>query len=258
MDIYNDLLARYNNLSEDEKKAILIYKSSLYYHINEISKIEDFENKDAVCLYDEINDKTNFLNKYEEFKNVINCPQNMMFKLSAFNNIDFSNVYNFIESMKSIYSALFEARSKIRLNSDLIVYRGISIKDNQLINGVANSKLISTSIKVEDANDFIYQEGCNQNHLFVISLKKDTNVLVSPLTIVCDYKDALSMLKRDKMNATLKIANRGSFGQQELILFNDDLIFNELSMDEVDVGEKNKLIVHKIDTELVLKKKNHK
>lgn len=258
MEIYNDLLIQYNSLSEDEKRAILIYKHSLYYHINEISKIENFENRDAFSLFDEITDKTKFVNNFEEFKKVINYPQNMIIKLSVFKNIDLSNIYNFIESMKCVYSILVSSRLKIKLNSDLAVYRGISITDNQNINVVSNSKLISTSIKVDDANDFIYQEGYEQSHLFVLSLKEGTNVLVSPLTIVYDYKDALSMLKNDKKNATLKIANRGSFGQQEIILFNDDLIFNELSIDEVDVGEKNKLIVHKIDTELVLKKKNHK
>ena len=245
MEIYNDLLIQYNSLSEEEKRAILIYKHILYYHINEISKIENFENRDAFSLFDEITDKTKFVNNFEEFKKVINYPQNMIIKLSVFKNIDLSNIYNFIESMKCVYSILVSARLKIKLNSDLSVYRGISITDNQNINVVLNSKLISTSIKVDDANDFIYQEGYEQSHLFVLSLKEGTNVLVSPLTIVYDYKDALSMLKNDKKNATLKIANRGSFGQQEIILFNDDLIFNELSIDEVDVGEKNKLIVHK-------------
>ena len=94
----------------------------------------------------------------------------MIIKLSVFKNIDLSNIYNFIESMKCVYSILVSSRLKIKLNSDLAVYRGISITDNQNINVVSNSKLISTSIKVDDANDFIYQEGYEQSHLFVLSL----------------------------------------------------------------------------------------
>jgi len=42
---------------------------------------------------------------------------------------------------------------------------------------VATSKVVSTSIKVDDANDFIYQNKGDQSHLFILSLKKDTNVL---------------------------------------------------------------------------------
>ena len=82
MEKYNDLLMQYKSLSEEEQKAILIYKSNLYYHINEISKIEDFENKDAFSLLNEITDKIKFINSFEEFKNVINYPQNIIVKLS--------------------------------------------------------------------------------------------------------------------------------------------------------------------------------
>ena len=64
---------------------------------------------------------------------------------------------------------------------DLKVYRGISVKKGSTIDDVSISNLISTSIKVEDADDFIYQNGMDESHLFTLSLKKDTNVLVSPL-----------------------------------------------------------------------------
>lgn len=40
---YNRLVMKYKNLSEDEKNAILIYKSRLSYCINEITSIPNFK-----------------------------------------------------------------------------------------------------------------------------------------------------------------------------------------------------------------------
>ena len=46
----------------------------------------------------------------------------MIIKLSVFKNIDWSNIYNFIESMKCVYSILVSARLKIKLNSSSKLY----------------------------------------------------------------------------------------------------------------------------------------
>ena len=45
-EVYNDLLRQYEELSLEEKKAILIYKSKLYHIINAMSSIPDFLNID--------------------------------------------------------------------------------------------------------------------------------------------------------------------------------------------------------------------
>jgi len=174
-------------------------------------------------------------------------PQNMVVRHSVFKDINLDDILSFIDSIKDICETLDEARTKIKLCADMEVYRGISLMEGTFVNGVSNSKFISTSINIDDANDFIYQKGSYESHLFVISLKKGTNVLVTPLTLVWDYNDAISMLRKDSTNATLKVANRRKDGQKEIILFDDDLNFKELSVQELDVDEESNLIIHKVE-----------
>jgi len=244
--IYQDLLRQYNDLSEQEKNAILIYKSSFFYHINEITKIIDFENKSSSQIFDEIIDKKLFIEKFEGFKSVILNPKNMVVRYSLFQSVNLNNILDFIDSLKAIYQILKDARMKIQLCDDLKVYRGISVKMGSTLENVSSAKLISTSIKIDDANDFIYQNKTDESHLYVLSLKKDTNTLVSPLTIVYDYEDSVSMLTNDTSRAVLKIASRGFEGQTDIILFNDDLEFTEIAVRELELGEDKPLIVHDI------------
>ena len=41
-EVYRDLLSQYNNLNEDEARALLIYKSQMFNLINSVSSIDDF------------------------------------------------------------------------------------------------------------------------------------------------------------------------------------------------------------------------
>ena len=50
---YNLLVEQYQNLTEEEKNACLIYKSRLSYLINEIAMVDDFLNKDSNIIYEE-------------------------------------------------------------------------------------------------------------------------------------------------------------------------------------------------------------
>ena len=151
--IYHDLLNQYNNLSDQEKQAIMIYKSSLFYHINSISKVDDFENKSADEIFILLDDNNSFVNKFVIFKREIELPKNMIVRYSIFKDISFDDILSFIDSMKNVYQILKDARIKIKLCDDIKVYRGISVKKDTVINKVSNSKLVSTSIKVDDAND---------------------------------------------------------------------------------------------------------
>lgn len=47
-EIYNYLCKKFENLNEEDKKSLLVYKSALSYHINEISTISNIENKNAI------------------------------------------------------------------------------------------------------------------------------------------------------------------------------------------------------------------
>jgi len=253
--IYNNLLEQYNKLTEQEKNAILIYKSSFYYHINNITKVTNFEEKTPEQILEQIDDKQEFINKFEQYKKIIMYPQNMIVRYSVFNSINLDNILSFIESIKLIYSKIKEASLKFKLCDDLTVYRGISTNEEKV--NISNSKILSTSIKIDDANDFIYQEGFNESHLFVISLKKGSNVLVTPYSLVVEFEDSLSMLKNDYTKGKLKILNRGKDGQQEIILINELFKFNEINNRKLDVGESKELNIHDIDSE-ILEIYNHK
>jgi len=75
---------------------------------------------------------------------------------------------------------------------------------------------------------------------------------VSPLTVVYDYEDSISMLTNDTSRAVLKVVNRGFDGQTDIILFKDDLEFIETNVRELDLGEETPLLVHDITTNLNL------
>lgn len=256
--IYQNLLEQYKELSEKEKYALLIYNSNFYHHINAISEIDDYENKNPGEIFKTLRDSESFVNRFKAFKKILEYPQNKIIKNSIFKDIDLDNILLFIDSMKLTIQYLKEAKYKIKLRSDMTVYRGISVKKETKVDSVSKSEFVSTSINVDDANNFIFKKGFDESHLFAISLKAGTNVLVTPLTLVYDYHNAISMLRKDTRNATLKIANRRKDGQQEVILFRDDLKFNELSVDELDVGEASNLIVHKVEGLPNLEKSNDK
>ena len=247
--IYEDLLAQYNKLSEEEQRAILIYKSNFFYHINVISSIDNFENKSATTIFEEIDDKKKFTDKFEAFKKTIMNHKNIVVRYSVFKNINLNDIISFIENMKEVYQILKDARTKIKLCDDIVVYRGISVKKNEEIQNISLSNIISTSIKVEDANDFIYQKPSDESYLFVISLKKGTNVLVTPLSLVIQYEDGVSMFYNDSERATLKIVNRGLQGQQEIILFVDTLQFVTNEVHKLPIEGCSDLIIHKINSE---------
>lgn len=60
LDIYNDLIKKYHNLSIEEQRAILIYKSQLYHFMDAIISVTNFENLEA----EEIASKIPHLDKY--------------------------------------------------------------------------------------------------------------------------------------------------------------------------------------------------
>lgn len=54
----NDLIKQYNNLTEEEKRILLIYKSQLSYFINNAENIND---EIFICINASVLDKTKSL-----------------------------------------------------------------------------------------------------------------------------------------------------------------------------------------------------
>lgn len=127
-------------------------------------------------------------------------------------------------------------------------YSGISVKRSEEIQNVSLSNIISTSIKLDELNVFIYQKTFDESYLFVISLKKGTNVLAS-LSLVIQYEDGIGIFYNDSQKATLKIVNRGLQGQQEIMLFDDILQFVTNEVCKLPIEGYSDLVIHKINVE---------
>lgn len=251
--IYNQLLEQYNVLTEEEKRAILIYKSFLFYHINKITNISNFEQLTENEILSKLENKEEFISQFEKFKSILKQPQNLTVKFTIFHKINFDTIETFIKSLIETYKILNTAKQKISLNSTMTVYRGVS--STHPIKNISKSSIISTSIKVEDADKFLFTSKNNQyNTLFVLQLDSAINVLISPYTIVQDYHNFSNFYHDESEKATIKIVNSTEQNQQEIILFKEDLEYEfsntkQLTLDNnqvltiqyVNVKQKNQI-----------------
>ena len=229
--IYDNLIKQYNNLSMEEKRAILIYKSPLNRLMNAISGVPNFVNKDSYYIAKNIDNLSDYIDDINKFRDMLNKDSNRVFILSIFNDIDFDNCYNLIECLKNKYIIMKNASRKIRLSDDLEVYRGVSVNDRVDIEDISHGNIISTSIKRGDSNLFLFKDDINVS--YTIKLKKGTNVLVSPMSLVYVYKDI-----EDDVNVVrptdIKLINRKDSGKEEIIFFKDDIDIKHISYDDSD------------------------
>lgn len=196
----NDLIAQYNNLTEEEKSILLIYKSQLFYFINGIDNINDDNRKSYIV-------------KYNEFKEIMEKPENIFIRLSVFSDISLDSFENFLKSIDLIRKKLKLLYGKIILPNDMVLFRCNSIKEKDSINRISIGDFISTSLDFETAENFFSYDGLNVT--FVINVPAGTPVLVIPYSIKLIVKDNKKILK--------VVANDN---QNEVILFNDYMKFN--------------------------------
>ena len=116
----NDLIKQYNNLTEEEKRVLLIYKSQLSYFINNTDNIND-ENA------------SEYITRYEEFKKIIESPENIFIKLSVFRDVNFDSFENFLKSIDVIREKLNCLYGKILLLNDMVLFRCSSIKGKKIL-----------------------------------------------------------------------------------------------------------------------------
>lgn len=234
-EIYKDLIRQYNSLSDEERKAIVIYKSKLYKIINLITSINGFEYLSSDEIIERLPDVEYLKRMVLEFRDVLNRSENMLVRFSYFNNVRLDDFNLLIEYLRDIYFVLERAMDKIILSDDLTVYRGIAVDDFNVVREVAKGNLVSTSIKIEDTEQ--YMNFRDKAVLYMIKIKKGTPLLVAPTSLVCTYKDREDYLYK-KLNGipatTLKLINREESGVEEVILFKSELeFFNE----RTEIGE---------------------
>lgn len=144
--MYEKLQRQYELLSLEDKNALLIYKSRLFDFINRI---------DLILSDSQI--KEEYKEKYEDFKKIINMPENSFIKYSIFSNIILKTYDSFLQSLKIIEQRIANIEC-IKLPSDTKLYRAVTLKNNNDITKISTSNLISTSLDIE-VTDLFYTYG---------------------------------------------------------------------------------------------------
>lgn len=257
-EIYEDLIYQYDNLSLAEKKAILIYKSNLSKVINQIASIVGFEKLSSNEIIDKLDNIDKLKEYINKFNTILNLNKNMLVKYSIFGDINLNDFNLLIDDLKNVYLTLIQAKNKITLKEDLVVYRAVSLNDGQELNDISRSTLISTSIKLEDTEPFLKTD--KKNILYIIKLKKGTPVLVSPTSLICSYKNKDEYLEsklNGKIPDALKIVDRGINGQEEVILFKNQL---EITYDRVEETkfDNQPISIYYVDTFPIITNKKRK
>ena len=185
--MYEDLLNQYESLSNQEKNALLIYKSRLGIVINDLDNNPDF-------------------NKYYNFMiNVLNNPVNAFIKISVFNSLDLTNIDTFTSSIYKVRDLIIEALNKMTINEKITVFRAVST--NSEINDISKSNIVSTSLSFSETLKFA-MAGENIN-IYQINLEKNSKVAIIPYSITFNTK-----------TNQLKLSNNDT---QSEIIINKDL-----------------------------------
>ncbi len=248
-EIYEDLMLQYDNLTLDEKNAILVYKSKLYLLLNPMTNIPNFLKRTEEDLLQQLDRP--FLEKvFEEIKKILFLPKNLVTRRTIFSSIDFSSLETCMHSLKRIYLLLEQAHGKMILPDNLTVYRGISIPKEDSLMGLSQSKLVSTGLMIEDTESFLFQK--DKTHILFMEVEKGTSVLATPYSLVSMYErgeDALANYLNQVPMTTLKVIKRHPVCQKELIFYQEDLIFEEKGQKECELEEDGKIFkatIHKI------------
>ncbi len=230
--IYQQLLNNFELLDKSEKEAIILYQSKLFYFINEISRIDNYQSLTAEEIFKNLSDPETFFKSFKEYKNIIDDIKNLFFKISIFKNVSFENIYLFINSILDLIEKLKSIQNKIILENDITVYRGINTNNyNNLIKG----EFLSTSLDLDTALQFI--EGDKKSILFKLNLKAPLSILTSPYRIGLFYEKDISPLEATLKNISptvMKIINCGINSQQEIILFQEEIAYEVVSKKEID------------------------
>ena len=219
------LLEQYNNLSDMEKNALMIYKSKLFIFINKLDEI----------LYDKYRYEK-YKKFYEEYKGYISDPINSFMRLGVFSLIDFSNYENFLRSIKKVKDILFSIEGKLTIPYDMRVYRMVSSEKD--LDVIFKDSLVSTTTDIAVTDNF-YVPG-KKNSLLSIDIPKGTPCLVVPYSVV--VKDISGKYH-------LQVSNNDS--QKEVILFGPSLNYE---IQDKKYFEDEDLTVYKISTKLVKEK----
>jgi len=208
--LYNEYL----KLSEDEKYALMVYKSKLGYLINDLDNNPDFESY------------------YEGVKEVLNNPANIFVKMTVYKNIDMTSIETFKSSIEKIKDTVESILTMITLNEDLTVYRLVSADEE--INDLAKGNIISTSLSFAETISFL---GDKENiAIFQINLHKGDPVMYVPYSLLTHSKDNRMTLS-NRQNQDEIILDKRAYDFEKV---GSSLIENKYQFIEYDAKVKTK------------------
>lgn len=195
--IYENLLKQYEELTEEEKNTLLVYKSRLGRAINSLDN-NDLEIKEI----------------YEKYKSLVENPENLFMKFSVFKDISFKSLEEFIESLIKVKEKLNEISKKIILTEDITVYRAFSISNEEKLIPLSKANLVSTSLNINECSKYLIPNKDYTHYLYQINLEKGSMVTICPYRILIDNNDRLTLTKEN--------------GSEEIIISKDNYDFEEV------------------------------
>ena len=217
--IYEDLLKQYEELTEEEKNFLLVYKSRLGRAINSLNN-NDSEIKEI----------------YKRYKFLVENPQNIFMKFSVFKDISFKSLEEFIESLLNVKEKLDKISSKIILSQDITVYRAFSIRDDEELISISKSNLVSTSLDIDECSKYIIPNKGYTHYLYQLNLEKGSLVAICPYRILIDNNDRLVLTKDND--------------SKEIILSKDNFDFDEVVKTESTFNSDEKLNIISINAKV--------
>ena len=129
--MYEQLIEQFENLSDEEKNALIVYKTRLGLLINSLDNNPDYK------FY------------YDRYMGIINDPVNAFVSKIVFKYIDMSSIDCFKESINKIKTILDDVTSKIVLPEPTTVYRSVSTDDS--ISDISKGNIVSTTLSFGEA-----------------------------------------------------------------------------------------------------------
>lgn len=191
MEIYKELELQYEELSDEEKQALFIYKSRLGLCINLLHKDDHMMN--AI---------------YNSYKTILENPINLFMKITIFKDIDFTSFHSFKNSLMYIKQQVEKATSRLELPEDVTVYRMVSIKNGNELSSISKDNIISTSLDMSQSMHFLIQNEKYEHYLYEIHLEKGTKVGICPYSILYDMNtQRLSLSKTQEQSEIIILKN---------------------------------------------------
>lgn len=162
-----NLLEEYENLTSEEKNSLLVYKSRLGRAINSLDND-----------YQEVEDI------YYKYKELLSKKENMFMSLTVFKDVSFDSIDSFIESLVNTKEII--KNIDMKLEEDMTVYRAYSIPTAQEEMFLSRSELVSTSLDIDNCDDFLINDDNYNHYLYKINLEKGSLVTVCPYSILLD------------------------------------------------------------------------